>query len=170
MSGGPLGTFVQGRAAAYREAVTTDTFDRDTRLAIYRTIVEDGRQPSAPELAVEFGVPTEDVDASLHRLADAHALVLQPGTSSIWMAAPFSAVPTPFAVSVGERHYYANCIWDALGIPACLHADARIDTSCPDCAEPMRLEIHDGALREPADGVIHFAVPAAKWWEDIGAT
>jgi len=150
--------------------VTTDAFDRDLRLAIYRTLVEDGRPPGAQELAVELEVSISHVDASLRRLADAHALVLQPGTSSIWMAAPFSAVPTPFEVSVGDRRYFANCIWDALGIPACLHEDARIDSSCPDCAEPLRLEVQDGTLREPADSVLHFAIPAARWWEDIGAT
>jgi hypothetical protein len=147
-----------------------DTFDREVRLAVYRTVVAESRPPSAPELAAELGVATEDVETSLHRLAAGHVLVLAPGTNSIWMAAPFSAIPTPFEVSVGDRHYFANCIWDALGVAACLQAEARIDTSCPDCSEPMRLEVRDGALQEPAEGVIHFAVPAARWWEDIGAT
>jgi hypothetical protein len=147
-----------------------DSFDRRVRLAVYRRVVADGLPPAPEDLAAELGVATTEVGASLGRLADAHVLVLMPGTSSIWMAAPFSAVPTPFEVAVDDRRYFANCIWDALGIPACLHADARIDTSCPDCSEPMRLEVHDGALREPAEGVIHFAIPAARWWEDIGAT
>jgi hypothetical protein len=146
------------------------SLDREVRLAVYRTIVADGLPPSAQALAAGLGIATADVEDSLRRLADAHVFVLQPATSSIWMAAPFSAVPTPFEVTVGERRYYANCVWDALGIPACLHADARIDTSCPDCAAPMRLGVRDDALQEPADGVVHFAVPAAKWWEDIGAT
>ena len=146
------------------------TFDRDVRLAVYRTVVAEGLPPGAEDLAAELGVTLPDMEASLQRLADAHALVLQPGTSEIWMAAPFSSVPTPFDVTVGGRHYFANCIWDALGIPACLHADARIDSSCPDCSEPLPLEVREGLLREPADGVLHFAIPAAKWWEDIGAT
>jgi hypothetical protein len=150
--------------------VTTEAFDRDIRLAVYRSFVEYGRPPTTPELAGELGAPASDVEVALRRLAGGHALVLQPGTSSIWMAAPFSAIPTPFDVTVGGRHYFANCIWDALGIPACLHADARIETSCPDCAEPMMLEVRDGSFQEPADGVLHFAIPAAKWWEDIGAT
>jgi hypothetical protein len=36
------------------------------------------------------------------------------------MANPFSAVPTPFLVRSGDRSWYGNCIWDALGIPAML--------------------------------------------------
>ena len=147
------------------------SLDREVRLAVYRIVVADGLPPTAPDLAAELGVAIADVEASLHRLADAHVFVLQPGTSSIWMAAPFSAVPTPFEVTVGERRYYANCIWDALGIPACLHADAT-DRHAPVPTARSRCgwRSDDGALREPADGVIHFAVPAAKWWEDIGAT
>ncbi len=144
--------------------------DSVVRLAIYRKIVDEGSPPTVSEIADGLGITTSEIETSLHRLADGHAIVLQPGTSEIWMAAPFSAVPTRFDVTVGGRQYFANCIWDALGVPACLHADARIDSSCPDCAEPMRLDVRDGALQEPADGVLHFAIPAAKWWEDIGAT
>ena len=146
------------------------SFDREVRLAVYRHTVAEGAPPSAEEVAHEVGAATADVETSLRRLADGHVLVLAPGTTSIWMAAPFSAIPTPFPVSIGERRYFANCIWDALGIPACLHADARIDTTCPDCAAPLRLEVRAGALEEPGESVIHFAVPAARWWDDIGST
>lgn len=145
------------------------SLDRDVRLAVYRTVVDEGVPPTASEIAGRLGVETADVEASLHRLEDAHVFTLAPGTSNVWMAFPFSAIPTPFEVHVGDRHYFANCIWDALGIPVTLGADATIDSFCPDCAERLRLEIRDGALM-PADGVIHFAVPAARWWEDIGAT
>jgi hypothetical protein len=146
------------------------SFDRAVRLAVYRRVVAEGVPPAAPQIAHEVGAGTKDVEISLRRLADGHVLVLEPGTTSIWMAAPFSAIPTPFPVAVGDRRYFANCIWDALGIPACLHADARIDTSCPDCSAPLRLDVRDGRLEEPDECVIHFAVPAARWWDDIGST
>jgi hypothetical protein len=146
------------------------TLDRDVRLAVYRKIVEDGRPPTAPEIAVGFGVATQDVEASLRRLADGHVLVLAPGTPYIWMANPFSAIPTPFEVEVGGRRYFGNCIWDALGISACLDADAHIRTFCPDCSELLSLDIQDGSLEATAEEVIHFGVPAARWWDDIGST
>ena len=145
------------------------SFDRDVRLAVYRTVIDEGFPPTADELAGRLGVDTAAIESSLHRLEDAHMLTLVPDTSSVWMAFPFSAIPTPFEVRVGDRRYFGNCIWDALGIPVCLDADATIDSSCPDCSEPLQLEIRDGSLL-PAEGVIHFAVPAARWWEDIGAT
>lgn len=148
----------------------TSAFDRQVRLSIYQAILEDGRPPTPPELAGALGAPASDVEAAYRRLADGHAIVLAPGTPYVWMANPFSAIPTPFEVTVGERRYFGNCIWDALGIPACLHVDARIDTFCPDCSEPLALEVRGDELEAPADATIHFAVPAARWWEDIGAT
>ncbi len=146
------------------------TLDRDVRLAVYREIVDEGRPPSVPEVAGGLGITTPEIEASFHRLAEERVLVLAPGTSSIWMASPFSAIPTPFEVEVGDRRYFGNCIWDALGIPVCLKTDGRIHTSCPDCSEPLSLDVRDGLLGASADHVIHFEVPAARWWDDIGST
>jgi alkylmercury lyase-like protein len=147
----------------------TAALDRDVRLAVSRKFIDEEVPPAVDELAAQLGTDAPAIEASLRRLEDAHMLTLVPGTSSVWMAFPFSAIPTPFEVRVGHRRYFANCIWDALGIPVCLDADGTIDSSCPDCSEPLRLEVQNGSL-VPAEGVIHFAVPAARWWEDIGAT
>jgi hypothetical protein len=144
--------------------------DPGVRLAVYRAFIEDGRPPTPPQLAVTLGADVPEVESSLRRLADEHALVLAPGSPYVWMAPPFSAIPTPFDVAVADRRYFANCIWDALGIPACLHEDATIRTTCPDCAEPLALGVNDRWLEAPADALLHCAVPAARWWEDIGAT
>lgn len=146
------------------------TLDRTVRLAVYRKFVDEGHPPTAPEIAGGLGVATSDIEASFRRLADGHVLVLAPGTPYVWMANPFSAIPTPFEVEVGDRRYFGNCIWDALGIPACLDADAHIRTYCPDCSQPLSLDVRKGALEAPVEGLIHFAVPAARWWDDIGST
>lgn len=82
------------------------------------------------------------------------------------MAPPFSAVPTPFQVEVGDRSWWGNCIWDALGIPAMLKEDTKISTGCGDCNEAMVLTIKDEALLETS-GLIHFALPAKQWWSNI---
>jgi len=112
------------------------------------------------------GFPAASVRESLERLAAGKALVLQRDSREVLMANPFSAVPTPFAVRANDTLYYGNCIWDALGIPAMLRADARIDSSCGCCGEAMRLTVRAGQL-EHLDAVVHFAVPAHRWWQDI---
>jgi hypothetical protein len=141
----------------------------ELRNRTYALFVEAGRAPSARELAGVLGVGTEDVEAGWLRLHEAHALVLNAGTTEIRMANPFSAVPTAYRVRADDRWWYANCAWDAFGICAALHADGRIEASCPDCGKPLAVEVEAG---RPDDEslLFHCLVPAVRWWDDIAFT
>jgi hypothetical protein len=140
--------------------------DSRARASVYDGTMATGLPPTINELAQRLGMSSDGVRESLERLASARALVLQRESREVLMANPFSAVPTPFAVHAGGRLYYGNCIWDALGIPAMLQADARIESSCGCCGEAMSLSVQDGKLRQD-DGIVHFAIPAHRWWQDI---
>jgi Alkylmercury lyase len=135
--------------------------DLDLRNRTYAAFVELGRAPVASELG-----PAEEVVAGWRRLHEAHALVLNPATDELRMLNPFSAVPTAYRVRARDRWWYANCAWDAFGVCAALHADGRIETSCPDCGEPLAIDVRD---ERPDDGslLFHCLVPAAHWWDDI---
>jgi hypothetical protein len=130
--------------------------------------------PLAAGIAGELGLSLGEVRASLRRMKEGHVLVLQEGDEEVLMANPFSAVPTPFLVEAGGRSWWGNCIWDAMGIAAMVKENARITTGCGDCNDAMVLEIQDGAMRltggGPAEGIIHFSVPAARWWDNIKFT
>lgn len=141
-------------------------FDKKARYQVYDFVFSEGRIPSAAEIASALERSPDEVKASFARLADAHILVLQKSSGEILMANPFSAVPTPFLVKCGGREYYGNCIWDAMGISAMLKQDAVIDASCGCCGTAMSLEIKNGSLENPS-GLAHFAIPAARWWDDI---
>jgi hypothetical protein len=143
-------------------------FDAAARTQIYEHIFETGRIPRLPELAVALAQPEAETRAALQRLADAHMLVLAPDSDEIVMANPFSAVASPFAVTVEGRLYYANCIWDALGIPAMLNRVGVINTSCGCCGYPLQVTVSGGtATANAPDALAHFALPAARWWNDI---
>jgi hypothetical protein len=147
------------------EAGGSDRLEARLRQYIYRQFIRDGRAPAVAEMANALSSPTRKVRAALQRLAQTHAFVLQEN-GELWRAAPFSAVPTAFPVHVGKHSWYGNCIWDALGIPAMLQKDARVDASCGCCNYEMVLEVKAGKLRA-TKGVIHIAVPARRWYEDI---
>jgi hypothetical protein len=149
--------------------VETKTFDRDVRLAVYGFFVAEGRAPSIEEIAEDLGRPAGEVAAAFGRLEAAHVLVMERGTSTIRMAHPFSAVPTAFQVETSRGSSWGNCIWDAFGIVAMLGGDGTVSTSCADCGQPMVLPVRHGVLQEH-EGVAHFAVPARRWWDDIGYT
>lgn len=82
------------------------------------------------------------------------------------MANPFSAVPTAYRVHASGRWWYASCAWDALGICAALRVNGEIEASCPDCAEPLSVELR---AQRPSDEslLFHCLVPAVAWWDDI---
>lgn len=156
-----------GRIGPALAGPETAEFDRVVRLELFRVAAATGRVPSEVEVAERLAEPREAVTDAIRRLADGKALILAPGGTSIWAANPFCAVPSGFRVRTHERTYWAICIWDALGIPASLSADATIETDCGDaCGERLLLTIRDGSLAD-GEGVVHFGVPAARFWENI---
>jgi hypothetical protein len=142
--------------------------DRDLALrnATYALFVRRGRAPTAGEVAAETGRSETGVREGWERLHDAHALVLDADTRAIRMANPFSAVPTTHRVEAAGRTWYANCGWDAFGICAALHADGRIETTCPDCGEALAIEVRHGRADDERL-VFHSLVDAGHWWDDI---
>ena len=122
-----------------------------------------GRIPTIAEIASSLGIPEGETRESAARLAEAHILVLQEN-GEILMAAPFSAVPTSFLVRTRSFECFANCVWDAIGVPLMVGTTATIETACGCCGNQIVLQI-DGGLK--GEGVVHFAVPARQWWDDI---
>jgi hypothetical protein len=53
-----------------------------------------------------------------------------------------------------------------MGVFTMLDQDGDVDTSCPDCNEPLALRVRNKQLVQ-SDALIHFAIPAADWWKDI---
>ena len=145
----------------------SEEIDTTVKLAIYRMIADTGATPTSAEVAQATGMAENDVRAAFARLHAKRLLVPEPGDPSrIRMAPPFSGVATPFPVEAQGKRYYANCVWDAYGIAAALHADAVIPASDGYSGEPLTLEVREGQpITQPY--VAHFAVPAAHWWDDI---
>jgi hypothetical protein len=84
------------------------TMENDVRLAVYRHFVSAGRAPTIDEVADALVLDRDVVCEAFEALERGHVLVLQPDTREVWMAMPFSAVPTPFSVIVGKRRWWAN--------------------------------------------------------------
>lgn len=145
----------------------SEALDRNVRLFVYERFLDTGAPPSVEAVAEGLGIEEDAAVASLRRLEDGRVLVFAPGTLNIWMANPLSAYPTPFRVTTRRGAWWGACVWDAFGIPAMLDTDAVIATSDPATGEPFELHVESGELL-PADAVTHFAVPASRWWENIG--
>ena len=143
-----------------------DARDRRVRLCVYDYFLDLQRPPSLSEIAARLGLSRDRVIASLHRLHADHVLVLESGKSDIRMAMPFSAVDTGVRVKARGKFWWANCAWDALGVPHILKEDAVIESHCPHCSEPIVLQTHGNVVSGNAD-LVHFEIPPAHFWDDI---
>ena len=151
--------------------MVTDAFKTSLRVKLYQMFVAGGRCPTKQEVASALNCSLPDVTAAYRELAGAHMLVLQPGSGEVLMASPLSAIPTPFVVETHDkaavRSWYGNCIWDGLGVIAMLRADGRVLTSCACCGEGMTVGVSNGTVVSEPAGIVHFAIPARRWWDDI---
>lgn len=137
-----------------------------TRLAIYEHFATVGSRPSVDEVAERVGKAVSEIREIFARLRAQRVLVLEGDGESIRMAPPFSGVPTQHRVHAGGVSYFANCAWDALGIPAALHRSATVSSRCEQSMEPLELQVTDQGP-EHSDWLFHCVVPASQWWDDI---
>jgi hypothetical protein len=144
----------------------TVQLEDQVRHAIYRFTARTGAPPRPTDLAQELDVTLDEIASAYDRLAERRLLVLESDGFTIRMAPPFSGVPTQHVVRVGAIDYFANCAWDALGIPAALRAPGEVRARCEQSREPLRLPV---SVEGPgaSDWLFHCEVPAVHWWRDI---
>lgn len=80
------------------------------------------------------------------------------------MAHPFSAVATDFLVTIGDRQWYANCVWDGLAILALL-GEGILETHSPATGESIQFRVSGGKVL--GEALVHFLVPARRFWANI---
>lgn len=143
--------------------------DQALRLHLYRFWCERGRPPTPAESAAAGGLSETEALAGRRRLHAAHLILLEPDGRRIRMANPLSAVATNFRVRVNGRWLYANCAWDAPGIPAMLGQDADVEARCSPRGELMHFSVRAGEL-QAEDALVHFALPFRRWYDDLVET
>jgi hypothetical protein len=146
-----------------------DDFHWALRTEVYRHFGATTRAPTLEALAAWSSRTGAGVLEALEALEANHHLALLPDRSGVWMSHPFSAVPTDYPVDTPRGRFWANCAWDALGIPAILGVDGWTEARCAATGTPLGYGVRDGR-RVGDDGVIHLVVPPRHAWDDIGFT
>lgn len=82
--------------------------DLVVRHFIYATFADKSRPPTTLETADHFKVSIAAVEDAYERLAKTHHIALAPGSHSIWMAHPFSSLPTNYVAEVENKRYWGN--------------------------------------------------------------
>ena len=143
---------------------------KSIRNRVYATFAAEGRAPSLRELARLCALTAEQVADGLIELAERHQLVISADGDAVRMAHPFSAAPMGFVVRAADepesRMWWGGCAWDSFGIGAALALAVQIDTTCPGCGTPHTILADPINPPDPAL-VVHFLVPAERWWADV---
>lgn len=144
-----------------------DSFVWQVRAFVYAHFVDTTHAPRVDDIAAHFGIKAQYAAEVLRTLHDKHALFLEPGTTQIRIANPFSAIPTAYHVTTGGKTYTANCAWDSFGIVAALHqTDAEIYSVCTGSGAPIHLRIANDQVVSQQE-LVHFQVPFRQWYDDL---
>jgi hypothetical protein len=150
------------------EQQSTDS--RQLLVYVYDQLLAHGTPPTSGDIAAHFDITSDEALRAVRDMNVGKTVLPNPHTGEIWMAGPFSAVPTPYEVSADGVQWWANCAWDMLGIPVVADRRVHIDASCTDCGEPMSFDVDPRQPTLDVEGVVHFLLPARRWYEDIGFT
>ena len=142
-------------------------FQDVVRYEINRFIFEQGYAPSVEELSEITQCQADEVKAALDELVSNHALVLHPDSYKIWIAHPFSLMPTSYWVESGDRGWYSNCTWCSLGVASLSEGeDVTIYTRLNGGKEDLEIHIRDNQVVED-HLLVHFVVPPREFWHNV---
>ena len=117
--------------------------------------------PVDPDLLAKLsGLDRDAVEASLRRLVEA-GRIDRDASGGVLGAAGLTIADGPHALKLGDHQYRTWCAFDAIGIPAALGMDARVETACTVCGRAIEVDLVGG--RAPG------ADPARLWLSDGGA-
>lgn len=141
----------------------------DLRVFVYDRIVSRGFPPTVAEIASAHRVSPAVAREELGSLNIGKTIVTDSESGEILMAGPFAAAQTDYRVESRSGVWWANCAWDALGISMIINEQVRIHTECRDCGESLEAGCAPD-LPPDSDSVVHFLLPADRWYEDIRFT
>jgi mercuric ion transport protein len=118
------------------------------------------RAPTVQDISLALSLTQDDTKSILQRLQAWDMLGLEPESSKIRLAYPFSSVPMPHVVKFDQwseaKPIYAQCAIDALGMAFMLRRDLSIRSSCASCAKPIAITVRDQSIvaHSPSDTVV----------------
>ncbi len=119
----------------------------------FRAILAD--QPATvAELPAALGFPPAVAEAAVGNLTELGTMTVESNTKRIVGIRGLSLVETNHRFTLEGRQLYAWCAVDAVGIPAALGADARVESRCHHCQAPLEFSAEAGGPAPDADGIM----------------
>lgn len=120
---------------------------------VFRSLLE-GRPIGPDALAQALGEPAAAVEPVVARLLERGTMERDSSTGQLVGARGLSLTPTPHRLILDGRPLYAFCAVDAVGIPAALGRDARVESRCHACGVPLGLTMTAGVVADAWPGTV----------------
>ncbi|MFQ6016589.1 MAG: alkylmercury lyase family protein [Kiloniellaceae bacterium] len=143
---------------------------KEVRKFVYDRMCDTSYPPLLEEIMGRFELTRGRAKQILKALQAENQVVLLAGTDRILMAHPFSAISSPFRVTLSDgRAFFANCSWDSIAMHVMLGRDVRIDSFCHHSGAKIAIELSNGTVEsaQPEGTIVYLGLPAARWWQDI---
>jgi hypothetical protein len=143
--------------------------DARLRLFIYDWLIAHGSAPSSEQIGEAFSESAGSIRARMAALKIGKTVLVHPRTGEIWMAGPFAAESSEYRLTDGTTTWFANCAWDMYGVAVIIGRALDAVGPCVDCGETLAVRC-DPQRPPTEEGVVHFLLPARRWYDDIGFT
>ncbi len=140
--------------------------DEAVRGALTKLIAQIGHAPTLEQIGALMDRSVAEVESSLRRLSEAHALLLHPGSVRPWAVHPFALAPGSCWVRTPTRGYWANCLYCGLGVAAALKCDAVVTTRYGGEEDTVQYEVTSGKVL-PSNDLFHLSTPPRQWWDNV---
>ena len=144
------------------DSVALTEFDWDVRTHIYRSFAESGQAPTLGAIAAAARSTENRVQVSLQKLFEAHEIAPLPDGKGVWMANPFSGIPTDYVVTTPEMTCCTIVPGTHSGTSHSRHR--RLDSQMCRSGAALEFGIRNGILGGD-DGVIHLVTPLRRAWK-----
>ncbi|MCU1367512.1 MAG: Membrane protein [Ilumatobacteraceae bacterium] len=138
----------------------------EVRLAVYRSLAETGRLPSADHLDEVAGSHARAA-ASIVQLAQQRAWALG-ANGEIELAHPFGTRSFGYSVMSTRTLWWGGCCWDAFAIPHLVPECGPVVIAglCPSCSRALSWRV-DTTGPPTGSERAHFLVPTSRMWDDV---
>lgn len=117
----------------------------------------DGRAATVAELPAALSLPPAVVEEAARHLTERGIIEVEPEAGLILGARGLSLTETSHLLILEGHRRYAFCAVDAVGIPAALGTNARVESRCHHCGAPLSLALRGGAVVEAPAGMVVWA-------------
>jgi hypothetical protein len=147
------------------QSLTQRTYTR-----VLEHLIDHGWAPHYTDLAVEFGISTEEARLAINAAAEIGVgCWMSPGTDQVGSWAPLNSTPTHYRVSVdGESKWFGQCGLEVSAIRWLFPGkEVVVDVRDLATAEPIRVRYRDEEILEvsPETTVGHINHPMWRWGE-----